>query len=95
MGYLIKFKTDWWFENNIEPIEFTKKGIQYVVHLCLEDKIDDVIALINQRENQKEQWVHGVAKFVDDIIRNAYNYASEYSTSREISELEIDPQLNR
>lgn len=91
LGYLIKFKTDWWFENNIQSIEFTKKGIEYVVQLCLEDKIDDVIALINQRENQKEQWVHGVAKFVDDIIRNAYNYASEYSTSREISELEIDP----
>ena len=91
MGYLIKFKTDWWFENNIQQIEFTKKGIEYVIKLCLEDKIDDVIALINQRENKKEQWVHGVAKFVDDIIRNAYNYATEYSTTREIAELEIDP----
>ena len=90
LGYLIKFKTDWWFENNIEPIEFTKKGIQYVVQLCLEDKIDDVIALINQRENKKEQWVHEVAKFVDDIIRNAYSYATEYSTTREIAELDTD-----
>lgn len=90
LGYLIKFKTDWWFENNIEPIEFTNKGIQYVVQLCLEDKIDDVIALINQRENKKEQWVHEVAKFVDDIIRNAYSYATEYSTTREIAELDTD-----
>lgn len=90
LGYLIKFKTDWWFENNIDTIEFTKKGIQYVVQLCLEDKIDDVIALINQRENKKEQWVHEVAKFVDDIIRNAYGYATEYSTTREISELNTD-----
>lgn len=90
LGYLIKFKTDWWFENNIEPIEFNKKGIQYVVQLCLEDKIDDVIALINQRENKKEQWVHEVAKFVDGIIRNAYGYATEYSTTREIAELDTD-----
>lgn len=90
LGYLIKFKTDWWFENNIDSIEFTKKGIQYVVKLCLEDKIDDVIALINQRENKKEQWVHEVAKFVDDIIRNAYSYATEYSTTREIAELDTD-----
>ena len=90
LGYLIKFKTDWWFENNINSIEFTKKGIQYVVQLCLEDKIDDVIALINQRENKKEQWVHKVAKFVDDIIRNAYSYATEYSTTREIAELDTD-----
>jgi predicted kinase len=90
LGYLIKFKTDWWFENNIEPIEFTKKGVQYVIQLCLEDKIDDVIALINQRENKKEQWVHEVAKFVDDIIRNAYNYATEYSTTKEIAELDTD-----
>ena len=90
LGYLIKFKTDWWFENNIEPIEFTKKGIQYVIQLYLEDKIDDVIALINQRENKKEQWVHEAAKFVDDIIRNAYSYATEYSTTREIAELDTD-----
>ena len=65
-------------------------SIQYVVHLCLEDKIDDVVALINQRENKKEQWVHEVAKFVDDIIRNAYNYATEYSTTREIAKLDTD-----
>lgn len=90
LGYLIKFKTDWWFENNVGTIDFTKKGIQYIVKLCLEDKIDDVIALINQRENKKEQWIHEVAKFVDDIIRNAYSYATEYSTTKEIAELDID-----
>lgn len=99
-GKLIKFKTDYWFEQHQEKGRlffgepYTEAKLDTLITLIKDDTIDDYVAYDNQRTTH----FHPVADFKAAWDKKLEDYekgiqAHEHLTNREIGPMEMDSTL--
>ena len=101
-GNLIKFKTDYWFEQkNVigdklfgDPL--TSKKVRDYVDMFINDELDDFIAFKNQHKGPQafteiDKFESKLKDFVDDVYK-AHNKYKNYSR-QDIAKLDIDSNL--
>ena len=74
-----KFKTLWYF--NMSSIKESADRENYIIQSILDDKIDDVLSVLEDLDKEKKKYIEGIIHKLTSYIRKHVDYIKEQVTS--------------